>query len=115
MKLEVGKYYKSRDGQKWKCVHEFKGRDDIFFPMICVENDFGSIGEFTKDGAFATRTHDNTLISEWVEPVELEVDVWFYKNSTTDNEIMATTVRPHDNYQTKIAKVKVKFTEGEGL
>jgi hypothetical protein len=58
-------------------------------------------------------THD--IISEWVEPVEHELEVYFIREKKS-KYICASTL-DHQGYDEweKLAKIKVKFTEGEGL
>lgn len=117
MKLEVGKYYKSRDGRKWKCVHEYKKCIDRSIPrflMIPDDND-NAICKVHDDGKyyFCGAEADSDLISEWVEPVEHEFEVEFYKDEK--GFVSLFDIHIHGLNAEPIAKVKVKFTEGEGL
>lgn len=111
MKLEVGKYYKSRDGRKWKCVHEYENRDDYYY--VCVECGEGYCDSFPENGRFLLngKQNGNDLICEWVEPVVREVEVAFWV--TKEGSVRASQDLSY--WGTPIAKVKVKFTEGEGL
>jgi hypothetical protein len=114
MKLEVGKYYKASNGAKYKCVHDFENKQNTYLGrFLCATDGFngGSLHRFHANG-----NNDNiycgvNLISEWVEPVEHEVDVWFYRG--IGKAIVPT--KCYDEGLDVIAKIKVKFTEGEGL
>lgn len=110
MKLEVGKYYKDNVGDKWKCVHNF---DYGGAPFICVSDNRckPTVARFSPNGVTDTLDLPRHIISEWVEPVEHEVDVWFYRG--IGKAIVPT--KCYDEGLDVIAKVKVKFTEGEGL
>jgi hypothetical protein len=110
MKLEVGKYYKGQNGDKWKCVHNF---DYGAYPFICVCDNRGMpvVGRFSPQGAKDTLSSAYHLISEWVEPVEHELEVLAYR--TKEKTLYLTTDRHY--WSNPIAKIKVKFTEGEGL
>lgn len=119
MKLEVGKYYKSRDGLKFKCVHELKSEDDYRFLTVI---DDGLLHQLNNIDGFSLNSPRHDLISEWVEPVVHEVDVCFYSDGEKihplDNGGGMAIYEPSNgkHVPTKlIAKVKVKFTEGEGL
>ena len=111
MKLEVGKYYKGQNGDKWKCVHESSDSNQ-FFNMLCVliDNSLRINYYFSKDGRYESEPEPYDLISEWVEPVEHEVEVAFWLKEGT---IRASQDLSY--WGTPLAKVKVKFTEGEGL
>jgi hypothetical protein len=113
MKLEVGKYYKGQNGDKWKCVHDF---DYGAYPFICVCDNRGTpvVARFSHGGSQDTLSSPNPLISEWVEPVEHEVEVWFYKSKDGVVSQNSGCFSPY-KINPPIAKIKVKFTEGEGL
>lgn len=109
MKLEVGKYYKDNVGDKWKCVHNF---DYGGAPFICVSDNRckPTVARFSPNGVTDTLDLPRHIISEWVEPVEHEVDVYF--GTAKNGGIVAST---GDWGTGTIAKVKVNFTEGQGL
>ena len=113
MKLEVGKYYKASNGAKYKCVHDFENKHNTHLGrFLCATDGYngGSLHRFHANG-----NNDNVycgvnLIFEWVEPVEHEVEVAFWKKEGT---IRAS--QDLNYWGTPIAKIKVKFTEGDGL
>lgn len=115
MKLEVGKYYKGQNGDKWKCVHESSDSNQ-FFNMLCVliDNSLRINYYFSKDGRYESEPEPYDLISEWVEPVEHEVEVHFYKQELNGRVLARDSGASLTGWKI-IAKVKVKFTEGEGL
>jgi hypothetical protein len=106
MKLEVGKYYKSRDGFQFKCVHELNSEDDYRFLTVI---DSGLFHQLNNIEGFSLNAPHHDLISEWVEPIEHEVDVYFWVNDEGD------ICCGDEPYGKLIAKVKVNFKEGEGL
>jgi hypothetical protein len=106
MKLEVGKYYKSQKGEKVKALDCTVGGR---FILHNIEKGYA----YTVDAVGKTYAYTNTiedLISEWVEPIEHEVEVAFWKKGGT---IRAS--QDLNYWGTPLAKIKVKFTEGEGL
>ena len=112
MKLEVGKYYKTRNGRRVRCVHVFSDR--AFNNVLFInENKCEDIIYTNSDGfvLYHNKHNTNDIISEWVEPVEHEVEVLAYR--TQEKILYLTTDRNYWN--NPIAKIKVKFTEGEGL
>ena len=114
MKLEVGKYYKASNGAKYKCVHDFENKHNTHLGrFLCATDGYngGSLHRFHSDGKNDNVYCGVDLISEWVEPVEHEVEVHFYKDY--DGDICTRTY--NEIRLNLIAKVKVKFTEGEGL
>jgi hypothetical protein len=112
MKLEVGKYYKTRNGRKCKCVHIFKGEG---VNSLCSFDEENISRNYYNNGMydlFSQRGID--IISEWVEPVEHEVEVYIQKSNDGFVSVSVCDITPTHGWK-KIAKIKVKFTEGEGL
>ena len=113
MKLEVGKYYKTRLGHKWKCVHKMARCSGRVF--ICTDE--SNCETYYEDGMWMRASKNPNgydLISEWVEPVEHEVEVWFYKSKDGVVSQNSGCFSPY-KINPPIAKIKVKFTEGDGL
>lgn len=124
MKLEVGKYYKSRDGRKWKCVHEYHKQKDYFFSnlflMVPSDSDDAVMrlwdnGKYLACGAES----DSDIISEWVEPVVHEYEMALLKMKSTDGREFISlqnisSIAPWDN-SSIIARKTITITEGEGL
>jgi hypothetical protein len=106
MKLEVGKYYKNRVGNKCQILFQKFNMDfvyiDLKYESIWIVKLFG------KHEGDCHSAYD--LISEWVEPVKHEVEVAFWKK---DGTIRAS--QDLNYWGTPLAKIKVKFKEGEGL
>jgi hypothetical protein len=72
MKIEKGKFYKSRNGQKWEVLTT--ERNDEYFSVITMCCDDGGLlialhqnGMFYNDKSES----DFDLIAEWTEPVEI--------------------------------------------
>ena len=108
MKLEVGKYYKTRNGRKCKCVHIFKVEG---VNSLCSFDEENISRTYYNNGMYDLNSQGGIdIVSEWVEPVKHEVDVAFWKKEGT---IRAS--QDLNYWGTPIAKIKVKFTEGEGL
>jgi hypothetical protein len=69
MKIEKGKYYKSRDGRKWEVLKTDARSNKII--MYCYEN--GHLFALHQNGMFYDDKTESEfdLISEWTEPVEI--------------------------------------------
>ena len=115
MKLEVGKYYKTRNGRKYKCVHDFGERAYMRgrFLCGCDDGNGGHDYKFDRVGKNTNQFCGVELISESVEPVAHTVDVYLIKNSVS--EPMYAISRTPNPYEIPIAKKTITFTAGEGL
>ena len=116
MKLEVGKYYKSREGLKFKCVHELKSNDDYRFLTVI---DDGLLHQLNDIDGFSLHAPRYDLISEWVEPVVHEFEMALLKMNAADGRTFISlqnisSIAPWDN-SSIIARKTIKITEGEGL
>lgn len=114
--LEVGKYYRARDGSKLKFVHRFRG--DVQNPCLFVDEEEG----YSWRAADPAGTPINDLnrwiiVADWVEPRIQEVwlnmypdrqpRVWLSRKAADDvalNERIACE---------RIACIKVTLTEGQ--
>jgi hypothetical protein len=120
IKLEVGKYYKATNGRKYKCVHDFENKHNLHFGrFLCATDGYngGSLYRFHTNGK-----NDNTycgvdLISEWIEH-EVDVLAYDYKGLICLSHGAHLDMLLKGNYDKtlkKLARFKIKFTEGEGL
>jgi hypothetical protein len=83
MKLEVGKYYKTRSGKKARVIgrREFAGVGE---PLV-VETGCGNYYSVSEEGKFRRSYHDAwDLIEEWRDPVTHATFVAFYKSPGSD-------------------------------
>jgi hypothetical protein len=62
LKLEVGKFYRTRDGQKVMIYNELKLNGDYAF-AVCLLN--GSIYCVTKEGRYDSKENRLDIIKEW--------------------------------------------------
>ena len=69
MKIEKGKFYRSRDGRKWEVLTTERNG---YFSVVII-NGGGEISFNRENGMHynADRPHLCDLISEWTEPVEI--------------------------------------------
>jgi hypothetical protein len=69
MKIEKGKFYKSRDGQKWEVLTtERNGKSNI----IAMNEDGDLLVVYQNGTYFNDKSEsDLDLIAEWTEPVEI--------------------------------------------
>jgi hypothetical protein len=68
MKIEKGKFYKSRDGQKWEVLTT--ERKDRW--RVVAMGELGSIGCFDEKGnSYIGLCSHSDLIAEWTDPVEI--------------------------------------------
>ena len=70
MKIEKGKFYKSRNGQKWEVLTTNRNSED--YPIVAISED-GEIESFSINGHIIIDNDDDDfdLIAEWTEPVEI--------------------------------------------
>ena len=72
MKIEKGKFYRSRDGLKWEVLTT--ERNNKKFPIVAI-NDDGVVLSFSKSGYFTeSEGWSEDLIAEWTEPVIIPWD-----------------------------------------
>jgi hypothetical protein len=68
MKIEKGKFYKSRNGQKWEVLTT--ERNDRW--RVVAMDELGKIGCFDEKGnSYIGLCSHSDLIAEWTEPVEI--------------------------------------------
>jgi hypothetical protein len=69
MKIEKGKYYKSRDGRKWEVLKTDARSNKII--MYCYEN--GHLFALHQNGMFYDDKIESEfdLIAKWTEPIEI--------------------------------------------
>jgi hypothetical protein len=68
MKIEKGKFYKSRNGRKWEVLTT--ERKDRW--RVVAMDELGSIGCFDEKGnSYIGLCSHSDLIAEWTEPVEI--------------------------------------------
>ena len=73
MKLEKGKFYRSRDGRKWEVLTT--ERKNEFYPVIAMSSDGKGYNSFSKDGKLVIASNEDCdLIAEWTEPVIIPWD-----------------------------------------
>lgn len=117
MKIEVGKYYKTRDGRrafvaghtldnpfvkhaaKWRFIGYLSGEPDQYV--------WGEGGEDFCDG----NERPLDLVSEWREP-RTEAATIYLNTNCYKNGVEASFTPARDNYQT-LARKRVTITEGE--
>jgi hypothetical protein len=72
MKIEKGKFYKSRNGRKWEVLTTERNSED--YPIVAISED-GDIESFSINGHIIIDNDDDDdeddLIAEWTEPVEI--------------------------------------------
>ena len=71
MQFEVGKFYKTQNGSKLRCL-ALDG--DHSFPIICLDLEDREAYTFTLDGKYRREAGDHQfdIVSEWREPVKIE-------------------------------------------
>ena len=73
MKIEKGKFYRSRDGRKWEVLTT--ERNNEFYPVIAMSSDGKGYNSFSKDGKLVIASNEDCdLIAEWTEPVIIPWD-----------------------------------------
>jgi len=71
MKLEKGKFYRSRDGRKWEVLTMERSSKD--YPVIVMRVGHSDFGALTSKGKciIGGCEYKSDLIAEWTEPVEI--------------------------------------------
>lgn len=73
MKLEVGKFYKTRSGKKAKVCDKI---EDFFIGVEFLSNVSGySLHRWSHSGVDSFGPESDDLISEWEEPLKFETNV----------------------------------------
>lgn len=116
MKLEAGKYYKTRDGRK--AYVGYVREDDCQYPAV-GHMDGGGVDCWLARGGYVDKggTHFNDLIEEWVEPRSGALWVNIYP----DGAIFSHESRPRADQANsmtsdrgkRLACVKVYWAEGQ--
>lgn len=115
MQIEVGKYYKTRDGRKAFIAAKLPNPSDE--PYIgYAEYTHGQIVEsWYEDGSYITdQSSGNDLIEEWKEPKSGVRYVNIYDNPDARSYIYLTrkeadNAAPND----RIARIRVEWKEGQ--
>lgn len=98
MKIEAGKYYRTRDGQKVQIHEEADNEGAQFYSKDC--------GLYFADGTFGygetTRCPNLDLIAEWTEALLARLDA-----GTCDTRAAAATIRRLSEALREIATAKV--------
>ena len=123
IKLEVGKFYKATNGTKYKCVHDFENKHNLHLGrFLCATDGYngGAFHRFHSNGENDNVYCGVNLISEWVEPIEHEVDVLAYDYKgliclSYGAHLDMLLKGGYDKTLKKLARFKIKFSEGEGL
>lgn len=74
LKLEVGRFYKTRSGDKVEVLAILPERNGIRFPVVTYHFSYRQALSYTRKGEFddVNTLNQNNIISEWQEPVVLE-------------------------------------------
>lgn len=88
MKIEVGKFYKTRDGRKAR-IYATDGISDTLHGAILHEGGWVSYA-WHESGLHYLNTREGTdLVSEWREPVKLEFEAKAFVNDEEDRTCIA--------------------------
>jgi hypothetical protein len=69
MKIEKGKFYKSRNGQKWEVLTTERGS---IYKIVALREDGQILTLFQNGCAYSDKSEsDFDIIAEWIEPVEI--------------------------------------------
>lgn len=106
MKIEAGRWYKTRNGEKRYCV----GRSPAGTPWVLVD-EFGRVNRYWEDGRYYVDQRDPyDIIDEWREPETYTVYVHRNKSGGT---AFASAQYSDTEYWQLVAITTV--TEGTGL
>lgn len=89
MRLEEGKYYKTKEGRKVKCIAVSTQDDGKKYGALCESFDSSLLHIYTVDGRYYHRKDsDFDIVAEWKEPKKYKVTValWSDGEVTTSKE-----------------------------
>jgi hypothetical protein len=119
MKIEAGKYYKTRDGKKAFVEHVFQkspfsGSSPSGYTSFGFIEGNGQVDWWTADGFYVTCGQGcNDLVAEWREPRVVVREVLLVETRSGDFGCV------FDQWQSLgdrvLARKKVTITEGEGV
>ena len=107
MKIEVGKYYKTREGFKAQILSVHPLRENCFIGCIF---DLDEVAGWDISGEITEDDSSYDLIEEWKDPVQHEVIVSIYHIAGGSELLITTANRGSDEL---IGSAKVTITEGE--
>lgn len=112
MKIEVGRFYKSRDGHKVQVVCDMNDSDYPFIAKF-FDDDGDWTDEITGDGKQWKHHHvsDGDLVAEWVDGFKRE---FYVTDETLYNLKSGTTLRPNfSEEQTEKSTHKIRLVYGD--
>lgn len=124
LKLEVGKWYETRNGKKAFVAFEYRSRNGFTHHGYVKEGDFDDTISWHSDGVHyrAERTNYD-LIEEWKEPLKGEGwmnvykntygDVWYGVVSRDVEKVKAWEAQEKTKGETILARIKISWTEGQ--
>lgn len=122
MKLEAGKYYRTRGGRKAYVAAvgcPFCGPDTCSTALGWIEEKSLST-DWSEDGKYSPiEDRSEDLISEWVEPKKVRVRGWINVYANSDYSSISSSReaadRNADPYRIACIEIDREVEEGEGL
>lgn len=121
MKLEAGKFYKMRNGNKAFVVGLSEQAHSFKFIGTSVRGDFTDVHAWKEDGGFGNgEKDDRDLIAEWVEPKRIKGWVNIYNTPGGNYECGSyfsdkSEADTWTEYAERVACIEIDCLEGEGL
>jgi hypothetical protein len=126
MKIEAGKYYKTRDGKKAFVEHVFQkspfsGSSPPGYTSFGFIEGNGQVEWWTADGFYVTRGQGcNDLVAEWVDPITVNLTARLIDRNglklvllepLTTNAVHGIAIGPKMNGDTCLGFSQVKIVE----
>ena len=117
MKIEAGRFYRTRDGRKAyvAAIGNPLNAKDLYPAIGFMEGEHGLEGTWTTCGRYMDKRedHDSDLIAEWREPESMSMDLYLVKTSC--GKVTTIHLTPDVPGWTVIGKKTATITEGEGM
>ena len=116
MKIEPGKFYKTRDGRKVR-IYAVDGENAFPVHAALYEGGNWFIHDYTLDGKFDSTFSDSDLISEWPEEMERTYWINVYEDSSVMGCWSTKEYADHHAEEGRIAcvPVTIRFKAGDGI
>ena len=82
MKLEEGKYYRTKSGRKVKCIAVSVMDHDAAYGALCDLNDGDYFAPYTVDGRYHPKLTDDEwdIVAEWKEPKKYSAQAYLWSD-----------------------------------
>lgn len=111
-KFEIGTQWKTRGGWRAVVVAEINDGQLLVWHRVCVEQVHDTHGHNLRNNGekYNSPAEDFDLIEPWKDPIEHEVWINMYPHQSSTKQGADEVAK-----EERLACVKVRYTEGDGL